>query len=101
MKHPGILYCATGNETYKKASLNAVAKAMRKIVQATGGPSSCGEYLSPKGSSNETEYCNFSTWSNSYSWYAMITGQASWGDQIERIISVSYTHLTLPTNVNV
>ena len=86
MKHPGILYCATGNETYKKASLNAVAKAMRKIVQATGGPSSCGEYLSPKGSSNETEYCNFSTWSNSYSWYAMITGEAGWGDQIERII---------------
>lgn len=86
MKHPGILYCATGNETYKKASLNATAKAMRKIVQATGGPSSCGEYLSPKGSSNETEYCNFSTWSHSYSWLALITGEASWGDEIERII---------------
>lgn len=86
MKHPGILYCATGNETYLKASLNATAKALRKIVQATGGPSSCGEYLSPKGSVSETEYCNFATYSHSYSWLAMITGQAHWGDQIERII---------------
>ena len=86
MKHPGILYCANGNETYKKASLNAVAKALHKIVQTTGGPSSCMEFLSPKGAINETEYCNFSTWSHSYSWLAMITGEASWGDEIERII---------------
>ena len=86
MKHPGILYCATGNETYKEASLNAVRKALDKIVQTTGGPSSCMEFLSPKGAVNETEYCNFSTWSHSYSWYAMITGQATWGDQIERIL---------------
>lgn len=86
MKHPGILYCANGNETYLKASLKATAKALRKIVQATGGPSSCGEYLSPKGSASETEYCNFATYSHSYSWLAMITGQAHWGDEIERII---------------
>ena len=86
MKHPGLVYCATGNETYLKASINATRKALRKIVQLTGGPSSCGEYLSPIGSSNETEYCNFVTFSHSYSWMALMTGQASWGDEIERIL---------------
>ena len=86
MKHPALLYCANGNETWLKASLNAVQKALDRIVQTTGGPSSCMEFLSPKGAVNETEYCNFSTFSHSYGWMAMVTGQASWGDEIERII---------------
>jgi len=86
MKHPGLVYCATGEETLLRASVNAAVKALRKIVQPTGGPSSCGEYLSPKGASNETEYCNFSTFSHSYSWLAMLTGEAFWGDEIEKIV---------------
>lgn len=86
MKHPAILYCATGEEELLKASVNAARKALAKIVQTNGGPSSCNEYLSPKGSTTETEYCNFSTFNHSYSWLAMATGQASWGDEMERIL---------------
>ena len=86
LKLPAYLYCANGEEKLLKASINAARKALDKIVQTTGGPSSCNEYLSPKGSVHETEYCNFVTYSNAYSWLGMITGQASWGDEIERIL---------------
>ena len=86
MKHPAITYCANGDERLLKASINATRKALQKIVQTTGGPSSCQEFLSPKGAICETEYCNFSTFNHSYAWLAMATGEASWGDEIERIV---------------
>lgn len=86
MKHPALLYCANGEETLLRASLNAVNKAKARIVQLTGGAVSCQEYLGPKGATTETEYCDFSTFSHSYSWMAMVTGQAVWGDDIERIV---------------
>lgn len=86
MKHPALLYCANGEETLLRASLNAVNKAKERIVQLTGGAISCQEFLGPKGATTETEYCDFPTFSHSYSWMAMITGQAIWGDDIERIV---------------
>ena len=86
LKNPAIVYCASGNETYLQASLMAARKALDTMVQTTGGISSCSEFLSPRGAANETEYCNFSTYSHSYSWLAMATGEASWGDEIERIV---------------
>jgi len=86
LKHPALLYCATGEETLLSASLNAAKKALARLVQTTGGASSCQEYLSPKGAACETEYCNFATFSHTYSWLAMLTGEASWGDEIERIL---------------
>lgn len=86
VKHPAILYCANGDETLLKASVNGMEKALRRIVQTTGGASSCCEHLSPIGAINETEYCNFSTFNHSYSWYAMVTGEARWGDEMERCL---------------
>ncbi|MBE6883880.1 MAG: hypothetical protein E7487_04690 [Ruminococcaceae bacterium] len=86
VKHPAILYCANGDETLLKASVNGMDKALRRIVQTTGGASSCCEHLSPKGAINETEYCNFSTFNHSYSWYAIVTGEARWGDEMERCL---------------
>ena len=86
MKHPAIIYCATGEKRMLDASVNAANKALRRIVQTTGGASSCTEFLSPKGASNETEYCNFSTFNHSYSWLALATGKASWGDEMERCL---------------
>ena len=86
MKNPALLYCATGEERMLKASANAIEKALRRIVQTTGGPSSCSEFLSPKGGANETEYCNFATYNNSYFWMALITGESRWGDEIERCL---------------
>ena len=86
MKHPALVYCATGEEKLLQASLNATRKALARIVQNTGGAVSNQEFLGPKGATCETEYCDFATFSHSYSWLAMLTGQASWGDEIERIL---------------
>lgn len=83
LKLPALVYCATGEKKLLDASLNAIRKALKRIVQPTGGPSSCAEYLSPKGASCETEYCNFVTYNHDYAWFAMITGQADWADRIE------------------
>ena len=83
LKHPALVYCATGEQLLLDASLNAMEKAAKRIVQPTGGPSSCGEYLSPKGAGCETEYCNFTTYNHTYAWLAMITGQAQWADRME------------------
>ena len=84
LKLPALVYCATGEKKLLEASLNAARKALRRIVQPTGGPSSCAEYLSPKGATCETEYCNFTTYNHTYAWLAMLTGEASWADHMER-----------------
>ncbi|MBE6885197.1 MAG: hypothetical protein E7487_11440 [Ruminococcaceae bacterium] len=86
VKHPAVVYCANGNEKLLHASVNGMEKALRHIVQTTGGASSCNEYLSPKGAVNETEYCNFATFNHSYHWLTMATGEARWGDEIERAL---------------
>jgi len=83
LKHPALVYCATGEQMLLDASLNAMEKAAQRIIQPTGGPSSCGEYLSPKGASCESEYCNFTTYNHTYAWLAMITGEAQWADRME------------------
>lgn len=84
MKNPAMIYCATGEEKLLKASLNATEKALRRVVQTTGGVSSSSEFLTPKGAANETEYCNYATFQHSYSWMALITGEGRWADEMER-----------------
>ena len=84
VKHPAIVYCATGEERLLNASIHGMHKALERIVQPTGGPSSVSERISPKGSINPTEYCNYSTYDHSYSWLALATGEACWGDRMER-----------------
>lgn len=86
VKNPLTLYCVDGKELDKQAGLNGLQKALDRIVLNTGSPSSCTEFLSPKGASAETEYCNFATYSYSYAWAAMTTGDPKWGDEIERTI---------------
>ena len=84
VKNPGMIYCATGEEKLLQASINGVKKAIDRIVQTTGGPSSSSEFLSPKGATQETEYCDFATYNRTYSWMTVFTGEATWGDEIER-----------------
>lgn len=86
VKHPALVYCATGDERLLQASIHGIDKALARIIQPTGAPSSCSEYLSPVGSSSETEYCNFSTFQQTYSWMSIITGEAKYGDLIEQIL---------------
>lgn len=85
-KLPAVSYCVTGDAEMLRAGVNGIDKAIAKIVQPTGGPSSCCEFLSPIGASAETEYCNFATYQHSYQWLAMAGGEARYGDQIERIL---------------
>lgn len=86
VKHPAIVYCATGDKRLLEASIKGVRKAIERIVQVTGSPSSCSEYLSPVGANLETEYCNYSTFQQTYSWLSLITGDASYGDLMEHIL---------------
>jgi DUF1680 family protein len=68
------------------ASERAVRKVLRKCLQRTGAPSSNNEHLSPPGASSETEYCNFATYADSFSWLARITGKPLYGDLVEKIV---------------
>lgn len=86
MKHPALVYCATGEERLLKASVNGAEKGLDRFVQTTGGVSSCSEHLSPKGAVNETEYCNFATYNHTYSWLSLLTGEARWADEVERCL---------------
>lgn len=86
VKHPAIVWCATGEERLLNASLNGMDKALKKIVFPIGGAGSNTEHLSPVSSDGEIEYCNFSTFNHTYGWMAMVTGQSRWGDEIERCI---------------
>lgn len=86
VKNPATVYCANGQEQLLRASVKGMEKGLKKIIQTTGGASSCGEQLSPKGAANETEYCNFSTYNHTYSWLALVTGEARWGDELERCL---------------
>ena len=86
IKNPALIYCVTGDKTLLKAALNATEKALNRIVQPTGGPSSSSEFLAPKGATQETEYCNFSTYNHTYSWMGLVTGEACWADEIERCL---------------
>lgn len=86
VKHPAVVWCADGKEEYLQASLNGIRKALRRIVHPTGGAGSNSEFLSPVSADGEVEYCNFATFNHSYEWLAMATGDASWGDEIERCL---------------
>ncbi len=84
VKHPAIVYCATGDERLKNASVRFLDKGLEKILQPTGGPCSNAEFLSPVSSVSETEYCNFSTFNHTYSWMTMVTGSVKYGDLLEK-----------------
>lgn len=86
VKHPALVYCASGKEELLQASLNGTQKAVDRIVQPTGGPSSSSEFLAPKGATQETEYCNFATYNHTYSWMGLITGETCWADEMERCL---------------
>jgi uncharacterized protein len=86
VKHPALIYLAGGGEEYLKASINGIKQIMAKCWQPNGAPSSNFEYHSPPSAVHVTEYCNFSTYLNTFSWMARITGKAEYGDLMERIL---------------
>lgn len=83
---PGILSLANGNEEFKKASYWAFDDH-RKFVgwQATYTPTSHKEHTGPAGCTKETEYCNFLCWMEYMQWLSRLSGDARFGDAIERM----------------
>lgn len=86
VKLPVIAYMAGGNESYLKAGINAVRKAIGKVVLPNGGISSNTEYICPVWSGTEVEYCAFAFFNNSLIWLAQATGDPRYADWIERIV---------------
>jgi hypothetical protein len=85
-KHPALIYAAGGPPEYLAASRHGIEQVMAKCWQCTGAPASNFEYLSPPSAVHGTEYCNCSTYLNTFSWMAAITGDACYGDFMERIL---------------
>jgi DUF1680 family protein len=86
VKHPALIYLAGGGPEYLEASINGIKQIMAKCWQPNGAPSSNFEWDSPPSAVHVTEYCNFSTYLNTFSWMACITGKAEYGDLMERIL---------------
>ncbi len=86
VKHPALAYMADGLPEHLAATRNGIQQVMDKGWQCTGAPASNFEYLSPPSAIHETEYCNFATYLNTFSWMARITGEAAYGDFMERIL---------------
>lgn len=85
MKHPALLWLYTGNPKDLAAAENGIQQAMSKCWLPNGAPSTNGEHFSPPSSNHETEYCNFATWQNSFLRMLAITGQARYGDWVEKM----------------
>ncbi|MEI6070236.1 MAG: beta-L-arabinofuranosidase domain-containing protein [Verrucomicrobiae bacterium] len=86
VKHPAMVFMAGGKPEFLAATRNGIKQIMDKCWQCTGAPASNFEYLSPPSANHETEYCNFTTFLNTFSWMARITGEAKYGDLIERVL---------------
>jgi DUF1680 family protein len=86
VKHPALIYLAGGGPEYLDASINGIKQIMTKCWQINGAPSSNFEWHSPPSAVHVTEYCNFSTYLNTFSWMACITGDAQYGELMERIL---------------
>lgn len=82
----GILSLANGDEKYKRASFESFDDHVRTVGwQATYVPTSHKEHTGPAGCVKETEYCNFLNWMEYMQWLARLSGDARFGDAIERM----------------
>ena len=79
-------YLCNGEERLLNASKKAIEKLHKKCLMVNGGISGDAEWLSPKGATGETEYCTSTFLSASYAVMAAATGEAIWGDYIEKVI---------------
>ena len=82
---PALLYTATGEEKYLKATAKALDDLYAHSVQVTGSPVSDNEYLSPVGAVAETEYCCYAFFNQTYSHMSRITGETKYGDRMEEM----------------
>ena len=86
VKHPALVYMADGMPEHLEATRSGIRQVMDRCWQISGAPASNFEYLAPPSAVHETEYCNFATYLNTFSWMARITGEPAYGDLMERIL---------------
>lgn len=86
VKHPALVYMADGLPEHLAATRNGIRQVMDRCWQVSGAPASNFEYLAPPSAIHETEYCNFATYLNTFSRMVCITGEAAYGDFMERIL---------------
>ncbi len=82
---PALLYTATGNKDYLKASEKVLSQIREKATHLSGSPVSVNEYLAPVSSVAETEYCSYAFFNQTFSYMSYITGEAKYGDYMEEL----------------
>lgn len=80
---PAILYSATGNKDYLRASEKILNEVHKKATHITGSPVSINEYLGPVYSTAETEYCTYTVFSQTNYYMSYISGKSVYGDRLE------------------
>ena len=83
---PACVYLVDGDERKLKASVKIIDKVREKILMVNGGISGSMEWISPKSSTAETETCNSTTFPTGCAWLAAATGEAKYGDYIEKTV---------------
>ncbi len=82
---PALVYSVTGKEDYLKATERRIAQIVEKSMHLTGAPVSVSEFLGPVSATAESEYCNFAYFNATYSYLSCITGEAKYGELMERM----------------
>ncbi len=82
---PALVYSVTGNEDYLKATERRINQNLEKSVHLTGAPVSVSEFLGPVSATAESEYCSFAFYNATYSYLSCITGNAKYGELMERM----------------
>ena len=83
---PGVLSLANGKADLLSASVASLDNHLAQIGwQGSYAPVSDMEHLSYPSAIGETEYCNFISWMEYLQWLARLTGEARFGDLIERL----------------
>ena len=83
---PGICWLANGNRAWRDASVKTLENHLARVGwQVTGVPVSDRERTSFPSCVGETEYCNCLCWMEYLQWLSRLTGDARYGDRIERM----------------
>ena len=85
LKVPILLYAWTGNPHYRDLALRIEQKVEDEAMLPDGVLSSA-EHLVGRVANHSHETCNITDFSWSMGYYLMTTGDAKWGDRIERVV---------------
>lgn len=85
LKIPMLLYAYTGDKHYLDLALRVEQKLEDEDMLPDGIPSSA-EHLSGRTANHSHETCDITDFTWSMGYYLMTTGEAKWGDRIEKAV---------------